>query len=145
MIEVREPNPQSPPSLCEARLPGAPHRNEGWSLSDPLAALRHAVVPSDGQREENDDVQRQRGQHPQQVVRVAEEAELAEDVHADEQDRRPPRPACSTEQTKTDTRQDDPPEQHDPAPPGDIDNQEAPLGGDVVVVPQERDQALEKG
>ena len=46
---------------------------------------------------------------------------------------------------ETDTCQEDAPEQHDPAPAGDVEEQEARRYGDVVVVPQERDQPLEEG
>ena len=93
---------------CEGASDEPPsHPNAGLcGLSDFLDGLRHALVPPDDQGVENDDVQRQRGQQPQQVVRVAEEAELAEHVDAHQHDRRPPRPACASEQSETDTRQE---------------------------------------
>src|SRR6188474_3386369 len=54
--------------------------------------LRRAFAPTRGQRVEDHEAQCNHSQRPERILAVAEEAELADHVYADDHDREPARP-----------------------------------------------------
>src|SRR4051794_28183684 len=103
-----------------------------------------ALAPAHRQRVQDDDVEREGGECPQRVLAVAEEPELREEVHADDEDREPAGPGRAVEERETREHEQHAPDDHHPAPPGEVDREEAGLGDDVVVVLEQGDHALEE-
>ena len=65
---------------------------------------------------------------------VAEEAELGEEVEGHDDDREPACPALRGEESEPADNEQHAPDQHDPAPAGQVDDEEARTSDDVVLV-----------